>query len=134
MWIDLPLAEPLQPAAGHEALAGVFASCVLKALMVDVNRGHRFGGQDPFAPPVPEEAGRSRVAIVDVVVARFIAIENQTNNIGRVCLVELALQVGANHVVRRRNDLRQRTDVLEIVTQSTKGLNLGHEIGTRGSG
>ena len=126
MRVDPPLAESLEPAAGHEALPRKLLTAVAKDLMIDVNGRLRFGGQHAFAPPIREELSRPRIAIVCGIVPRLVAIEDQADDIRRVSFVELALQIGADHVVWRRHDLRQRSDVLEVVTQSAKGLNLGH--------
>ena len=67
-----------------------------------------------------------RVAVVRRVVARLVAIEDQPNDVRRVPLVELILQLGADHVVRRSDRRRSASRLPQVVTQSAKGLNFRH--------
>ena len=64
MRVDSPFAKSLEPAAGHKALASVFATGVLKALMIDVNGRLRLGGEDALAPPIAQELRRASIPIV----------------------------------------------------------------------
>ncbi len=124
--VDLPFAEPLQPHAGHDAAAREGVSGVIELLVIDVDGRVRLGEQHAFAAPVLEELGRAAVAVVRLVVARLLAVEDQPDDVGRMLLVELVLQLGADHVVRRSNDVAQRADVPQVVTQSAEGLDVGH--------
>ena len=91
-------------------------------LVIDVDRRLGLGEQHALAQPVAQQPGGARVAIVVLVVARLVAVEDQPHDVGRVLLVELLLQLGVDHVVRRRDDVAQRADVAEVVANAAEGL------------
>jgi hypothetical protein len=41
-------------------------------------------------------------------------------------LVQGILKFGADHIVRRRDDVAERADLAQVVTDSAKGLDLRH--------
>ncbi len=100
-------------------------------LVIDVDRRVGFGEQHAFAQPRPHQPGRARVAIVVLVVAWLVLVEDQAHDVGRVLVVELLLQLGVDHVVRRRDDVAQRADVAEVVANAAEGLDVRHGDGDR---
>ena len=94
--------------------------------MIDVDRRLGLGEQHAFAAPVLQKLRGPRVAVVGVVVARLVAVEDQADDVGRMLLVELRPAARADHVVGRSDHVAQRADVAQVVTKSAKGLNFGH--------
>ena len=95
-------------------------------LVIDVDRRLGLGEQHAFAPPAAQEPRRPRVAVVVLVIARLVAVENQPHDVGRMLVVERGLQLGIDHVVRRRDDVRERADVAEVVADTAEGLDVRH--------
>ena len=125
--IDVAFAEPLEPHAAHEAAARVRRAAFGEHLVIDVDRRVGLGEQHALALPLPQQPGRARVAIVVLVIARLVPVEDQPHDVGRVLVVEPLLQLGVDHVVRRRDHVAQRADVAEVVANAAKGLDVGHE-------
>ena len=71
-------------------------------LVVDVDRRVALGEQHALAEPVAQEPRGPRVAVVVLVVARLVLVEDQPDDVRRMLLVELVLQRGIDDVVRRR--------------------------------
>ena len=124
--VDLAFAEPLEPAAAHEAAARVLDAAILKHLVIDVDRRVGLGEQHALALPHAQLPRRTRVAIVVFVVAGLVLIENQPHDVGRVLVVQLLLQLAIDHVVRRRDDVAERTDVTKIVADAAEGGDIWH--------
>src|SRR5262249_43348363 len=97
-----------------------------KGLVVNINGWLRFAEQHPLAPPIFEKLPGPGVAVVALVVARFLAIENQADHVGRVLFVKLVLQRRTNHIVGWSHHGAQRADMAQVVTNATKRLNLWH--------
>ena len=95
-------------------------------LVVNVDRRVGLGEQHAVAQPGAHQAGRARVAIVVLVIAGLVLVEDQAHDVGRMLVVQPLLQLGVDHVVRRRDDVAQRADVAEVVTNAAKGGDIGH--------
>ena len=102
-------------------------------LMVDVDGRVGLGGQHALVAPLLVELGRPGVAVVHlVVVARLDLVQVDADEAVRMQLVEVLLQLGADHIVGRRDHVAQRADAAKVVADSTEGLNFGH--GRKGLG
>ena len=85
--------------------------------MVDVKARLRVGCQDPLLLPIPQKASGSGVSVVGVVVTRFIAIEDQSNDVRRVSLIQCVLQFRSDHVVGWGDDVTEAAHMAQIVAQ-----------------
>ena len=92
--VDLPLAELLDPHAGHEPLPDVMPPLPIELLVVNVKGVFVLGNEDSFRLPVPQERGGPLVTRLRIGVARLVAIEDETDHVAGMQLVELPLLVG----------------------------------------
>ena len=95
--------------------------------MVDVQCRIGIRLHQPFLPPVAEEARCASVLVALLAVPGLFAIELEANEIRRMPLVKLVLELRRNNIVRGRDDFRERTNVPEIVTEAAESLNRGHD-------
>jgi hypothetical protein len=63
-----------------------------------------------------------------LVVARFVLVENQPHDVGRMLVVQLLLQVGIDHVIRRRDDVAERANMAKVIANAAEGLDVGHDV------
>ena len=90
------------PEAGQQPEARQPPAVHLERLLEQVHRRLRVLGQQPLRPPAP-------VRLLDVTVARVAgsSVQDQPHDVPRVTFVERLLVVGRDHVVRRREHLRE---------------------------
>ena len=95
--------------------------------MIDVDGRIGLGHKHALVAPLLVELRRAGVAVVLlVVVARLDLVQVDADEAVRMELVEMVLQLGTDHVVRRGDNVAQRADAAKVVTDSAEGLNLGH--------
>ena len=124
--MDVAGAKPLEPHPRHHAPADELPPLDLELLVVDVERRRRLLHHHPLLPPRLQILGGPGVFVALLVIARLLPVELQPDHVGRVLLVELRLQVRIDHVVGRRDHLRQRADVLGVVAEATERGDGGH--------
>ena len=83
----------LEPNTAHEAAADVVLATRCVLLVADVNRGVGLGHQCTVPLPLLEQLGGSGVAVVLVVVARLVLVEDQANHVALVGIVKFAAAV-----------------------------------------
>ena len=64
--------------------------------------------------------------IVAGVVTGLVAIQNQPHDVRKVEIVQRALHVGVDDIVRRGDDVAKRANVSQIVADAAEGLDSGH--------
>ena len=123
--IDVTFAERLNPNAGHESTPREILAFIRKRLMVNINGPYVVGFQNSISTPlfyVLTSAIVDRLAVGQVVAT----IENQTNNIKVASLVELVLVLTVDNVIRGSHYIGEYADFSQIVSQSSKRLNICH--------
>jgi hypothetical protein len=118
--IDPSFAESLESSSAHKSAPSVRAATIVKNLMVHVDRRIPIALQHSLILPIPKESRRPRIAILRFVIAWLLTIEDQSNDVRRMLFVELRLKFRTDYVVRRRDDIAQRTHVSQVVTDTAK--------------
>src|SRR5262245_10732501 len=103
MRVNSAFAKPLETDPGHEASSHPGTPRMIENLVIDVECRVGLGNQQALTAPVSQKSGGPRVAVADLVVAGFLAIENQADDVRRVLLIEPLLESGVDHVIRGRD-------------------------------
>src|SRR5436190_684461 len=119
---DIAFAESLQADAAHEAAARVLGTAFVEHLVIDVKRWSGFAEKHAVAQPQTHQPGCPRVAIVVLIIAWLIFVEDQSYDVRGVHVVELLLKRGVDHIIRRRDDIAQRADMAEVVADAAESL------------
>ncbi len=127
--MDVAGAESLQPHPGHHPAADKRLPLELKCLVVDVERRRGLLHEHALSLPLLEKPGGPGVPVQAVVVTGLLAVELQPHHVRRVTIVERGLQGVIDHVVGRRDHLRERADMLGVVAESTERGDGGHGSG-----
>src|SRR5580692_3977630 len=94
--------------------------------MVDVKRVLVFRNQNPLGLPMPQKIGGPLVTSLGVGVARFIAVQDQADNVARMPLVKISLLVRTDHVIRWGSDIGQIPNLAQVVTPAAKRMHVSH--------